>query len=129
MGFTRNPNADQEGDVSLKEMCLRALKIVELQTKSQGIEVKLHFPGNDILVRGHLNMLAQGFKNILQNSIDRVTDRIRHEKGFQGFLDIEIKTSGDHGLVLVTDNGKARKKPESALGAGPFGRFTNFSGP
>ncbi|MGZ3775145.1 MAG: histidine kinase dimerization/phospho-acceptor domain-containing protein [Pseudobdellovibrionaceae bacterium] len=119
LGFTRNPNADQEGDVSLKEVCLRALKIVELQTKSQGIEVKIHLPGIEMMVRGHFNLLAQAMKNILQNSIDHVTDRIRHEKGYHAVLDVEISSTLHQGItVSVTDNGTPEKNPNSPLGLG-----------
>lgn len=116
LGFTRDPNADREGEVSLKETCLRALKIVELQTKSQGIEVKLHFPAQDILVRGHLNLLAQALKNVLQNSMDRLTDRIRHETGFRAFLDIEIAPEQDHASILIRDNGPVDKNPSLPMG-------------
>jgi PAS domain-containing protein len=118
LGFTRNPNADHEGDVSLKEVCLRALKIVELQTTSQGIEVKLHFPGEEILIRGHLNMLAQGLKNILQNAIDHMTERIRQEKGFRGLLDLEISAGPDSAQILIKDNGAAEKNPSLPMGLG-----------
>jgi len=118
LGFTRNPVADQVGQVSLKDVCLRALKIVELQTKSQGIEVKLHFPGDDITVRGHLNLLAQGLKNVLQNSIDHVTDKSRHEKGFRGFLDIEILAGPDNAQILIMDNGTPEKNASLPMGLG-----------
>lgn len=117
LGFTRNSNADQEGDVNLKEVCLRALKIVELQTKSQGIEVKIHFPGKDVMTLGHFNMLAQALKNILQNSIDHMTDRLRHEKGYQAVLDIEISVQDPQEVyIFVTDNGTPEKNPSSPLG-------------
>ncbi|KYG70448.1 histidine kinase dimerization/phospho-acceptor domain-containing protein [Bdellovibrio bacteriovorus] len=118
LGFTRNPNADQIGDISLKEACLRALKIVELQTKSQGIEVKLHFPGDDILVRGHLNLLAQALKNVLQSAIDHVTDRSRNEKGFRPILDIEISSGTELTYILVKDNGTPEKNPSLPIGLG-----------
>lgn len=118
LGFTRNPNADQEGVVSLKEVCLRALKIVELQTKSQGIEVKLHFPGEEISTIGHLNLLAQALKNVLQNSIDRLTDRIRHVKGFRALLDIEVAVTDGQGQIIIKDNGTPEKNPTSPLGLG-----------
>ncbi len=130
LGFTRNPNADQEGDVSLKEVCTRAFKIVELQTKSQGIEVKLHWStsasSDDILVIGHLNLLAQALKNLLQNSIDRINDRIRQQKGFKGFIDIEISagaglqsnTVGVGAHILVKDNGTPEKNPSLPIGLG-----------
>lgn len=118
LGFTRNPNSDQEGDVSLKEVALRALKIVELQTKSQGIEVKLHFPGNDPQVRGHFNMLAQGLRNVLQNSIDHLNDRLRHEKGFRGILDIAIIADSETAQIVITDNGTPEKNPSLPIGLG-----------
>ncbi|KYG68520.1 histidine kinase [Bdellovibrio bacteriovorus] len=118
LGFTRNPNADQIGDISLKEACLRALKIVELQTKSQGIEVKLHFPGDEILVRGHLNLLAQALKNVLQSAIDHVTDRSRNEKGFRPILDIEISSGAELTYILVKDNGTPEKNPSLPIGLG-----------
>lgn len=118
LGFTRNPNADQEGEFSLKEVCLRALKIVELQTKSQGIEVKLHFPGDDVLIRGHLNMVAQGLKNILQNAIDHITERIRQEKGFHGLLDLEISADSEAAQILIKDNGIPEKNLSLPMGLG-----------
>lgn len=118
LGFTRNPNADQVGVVHLKEACLRALKIVELQTKSQGIDVRLHFPGDDITTLGHLNLLAQGLKNVLQNAIDHVTDRARHEKGFRGTLDIEITGTISESMILITDNGTPEKNPHLPIGLG-----------
>lgn len=118
LGFTRNPNADQVGEVHLKEACLRALKIVELQTKSQGIDVRLHFPGDEVTTLGHLNLLAQGLKNILQNAIDHVTDRARHEKGFRGTLDIEITGTSSETTILITDNGTPEKNPHLPIGLG-----------
>lgn len=118
LGFTRNPNSDQEGDVSLKEVCLRALKIVELQTKSQGIEVKLHFPGDDVQIRGHHNMLSQGLKNILQNAIDHVSERVRQEKGFRGLLDLEISAQQETAQILIKDNGTPEKNHSLPMGLG-----------
>ena len=118
LGFTRNPNVDEIGAVSVKDICLRALKIVELQTKSQGIEVKLHFLGQDILALGHLNLLAQGLKNILQSSIDRLTERVRAEKGFRGVLDLEITAGAEGPEITIIDNGQPEKNPHLPLGLG-----------
>lgn len=118
LGFTRDPNADREGAVSLKEVCMRSLKIVELQTKSQGIEVKLHFPAGDVVIRGHLNMLAQALKNILQVSIDRVNERIRQSKDFHAVMDIEITLTNDIPKILIHDNGSPEKSTSMPLGLG-----------
>jgi signal transduction histidine kinase len=120
LGFTRTPNVDVEGDVSLKDVSMRALKIVELQTKSQGIDVKLHFPGQDVWVKGHLNLLAQALKNVLQNSIDHLTEKARSTKGFRGVLDIEIQIRTDGKLgsaaILIKDNGLQEKNTNHPIG-------------
>lgn len=118
LGFTRSPNADDNGIVSLKDVSLRALKIVELQTKSQGIEVKLHFPAADVMTRGNQNLLAQGLKNVFQNAIDHLTDRIRHEKGFDAVLDLEIASTGSGPEIRVLDNGTVDKNPALPIGLG-----------
>ncbi|MEN0058708.1 MAG: HAMP domain-containing sensor histidine kinase, partial [Bdellovibrio sp.] len=118
LGFTRNPHVDQEGDLNLRDVCLRALKIVELQTKSQGIEVKMHFPPGNLILRGHLNMLAQAFKNIFQTALDRILERSRQEKGFQGRLDIEIGSHLQTALVQITDNGVPMKNGALPLSLG-----------
>jgi nitrogen-specific signal transduction histidine kinase len=122
LGFSRNPNADQEGDVSMKEIVNRALKIVELHTKSLGIEVKLHVPAQDVLVRGHLNLLAQAVKNILQNAIDHVIDKGRKQPGFSAKLDIEITpantTPSSFATLLIKDNGTPEKNPSLPIGLG-----------
>ncbi|MNL11020.1 Sporulation kinase A [compost metagenome] len=116
LGFTRTPNVDVEGDVSLKDVSMRALKIVELQTKSQGIDVKLHFPGTDVWVKGHLNLLAQALKNVLQNSIDHLTEKARSTKGFRGVLDIEIQIQSGSAAILIKDNGLQEKNTNHPIG-------------
>lgn len=118
LGFTRNPNVDEIGEVSVKDICLRALKIVELQTKSQGIEVQLQFPPQEVMALGHLNLLAQGLKNILQSAMDRVTERIHTEKGFRGFLHLQVQSSTEGPEILIRDNGHPDKNPHLPLGLG-----------
>lgn len=118
LGFTRNANSDEEGDINLKETCLRALKIVELQTKSIGIEVKINFPAEDIFVRGHFNLLAQAIKNLLQNSIDHIIERLHQEKSFDGLLDLEITATAQSAYISIKDNGVPEKNTSLPMGLG-----------
>jgi two-component system NtrC family sensor kinase len=109
LGFARSPTSDSIGSVNLREVCLRALKIVELQTKSQGIEVKLHFLGEEVHTQGHLNLLAQALKNLLQNSIEHLTEK-RGQSSEVGLLELEIaKDPQQNFILLVKDNGLAEK--------------------
>lgn len=122
LGFTRNPNADQEGDISLTDVCQRALKIIELRTKSLGIDVRMHMPAQNILVRGHLNLLAQALKNVLQNSIEHIVNEIRTTQGFRGLLDIEIGSESRQDVqvayLIIKDNGSPEKNSSVPIGLG-----------
>lgn len=118
LGFTRNPHADEVGIISLKETILRALKILELQTKSQGIEVKTIFPAQEITLTGHLNILAQGIKNVLQHSIDHLSEKVRQEKGFHGVLEISVTENNQSIEVLIFDNAAVEKNTSLPLGLG-----------
>lgn len=70
--FTRNPEIDEIQDIDLAEVLQRAFKIMELQTKSLGIEIQLIQPVPVKKFRGHRNLLAQAFKNLLQISLDNM---------------------------------------------------------
>ncbi|RYZ63527.1 MAG: histidine kinase, partial [Proteobacteria bacterium] len=83
LGFTRNPNVDEIADLDLRDVVKRAFKIVELQIKSQAIDVILDLPDNHFPTRGHLNLLSQAIKNILQSGFDAILSRRR--KGNEAF--------------------------------------------
>lgn len=114
LGFARNPNADLNGNINLKDVCLRALKIVEFQTKSKGIEVRIHLPAEEKIFHGHFNLLSQAVKNILQNAIDRITERIQIEKGIKGILDIELSGNEENIIIAISDNGTKEKATGSS---------------
>jgi C4-dicarboxylate-specific signal transduction histidine kinase len=116
LGFTRNPNVDELAEVSLQDVCNRALKILELQTKSLGIHVVTHFPVRDCKIFGHLNLLSQAVKNVLQNAIDGLSDKIRSQQGFRGILDITLEESPDRATLTIRDNNSAQKNSNLAVG-------------
>lgn len=118
LGFTRNPDSDQEGLFSLAEVCARALKILELETKSKGIAVKLSTPSENIMIQGHFNLLAQGLKNILQSCIDRIGEKSRTEKGYRAFLEVRLWLEDNSANILITDNGVPEKNPSLPVGLG-----------
>lgn len=118
LGFARNPNVDKIGSASLQEVCSRALKIVELQTKSLGIESRL-ICQRDIQVQGHLNLLAQGLQNLLQVAIDRITEKNKTTKGLRGQLTVEIlSTDQEPAQIIIKDNGLLDKNTNLPIGLG-----------
>lgn len=115
LGFTRNPSADEIKDISLREVCSRAMKIVELQTKSMGIKVTLQSTG-EVFVRGHLNLLSQALKNVLQRSIDSIAEKTRTSGAFAAHIHIELKENSADPEIWVSDNGTVHKNSHLAVG-------------
>ena len=68
-------------------------------------------------MRGHLNLLAQAFKNLLQNAIDHVADKARQQKNFKGLIEVEILKEGEKALIRILDNGTLDKS-SSPMGLG-----------
>lgn len=107
LGFTRDPLADQESEFDLKDVILRAQKIVELQTRSRGIEIKLQLSPRPAPFRGHLNLLSQAIRNLLQMSIDSIKEKAHNQKGFHGVIEIHLTVQEMDYQIMVLDNGQS----------------------
>lgn len=105
LGFSRKNQEDQYTPVLLKKVLERSIKIVELQSKSQGIEIILDVVPEDIEVLGHDNLLAQAFCNILQNSIDAIIEKKQSQPQYEGVIRIEVRLKNSKPTVTISDNG------------------------
>ncbi|MGZ5279181.1 MAG: histidine kinase dimerization/phospho-acceptor domain-containing protein [Pseudobdellovibrionaceae bacterium] len=113
LGFTRNPEVDEEMDLDLRDVLQRAAKIVELQTKSRGIEVKLNCPPEPVIFRGHLNLLSQAVRNLLQSSIDSLIEKSQSQRGFQGLIELRLDVKENEYSFNILDNGLAGESAPS----------------
>jgi nitrogen fixation/metabolism regulation signal transduction histidine kinase len=127
LGFTRNPTVDEEADLDLRDVLQRAVKIVELQTKSRGIEVKLHLPAEPMLFKGHLNLLSQAVRNLLQASIDSLIEKSQSQRGFQGLIELRMEMKDSEYLIHILDNGLAGESAPS-LGLSVAGQIIHDYG-
>ncbi len=107
LNFTRNPSLDEETNLDLTEVIHRTVKIVELQTRSRGIEVKVNLNSAGHPFRGHMNLLSQAFRNLLQVSIDSIIDHSRTHRGFQGVIEIREEQKENEYCLRILDNGLA----------------------
>jgi len=117
LGFTRNPNVDEITDLDLRDVIKRAYKIMELQIKSQAIEVTLNLPDKICAARGHLNLLSQAIKNILQMAVDSIQMRVKKSTAdFKGQLEVSLLLTTDKYVISVKNNGVNYEKESAGLG-------------
>ncbi|GIL17611.1 MAG: signal transduction histidine kinase [Oligoflexia bacterium] len=107
LGFVRNPTADEYKEFDIREAIERAIKIVELQTKSMGIEIKVQFPNKPALITGYLNVISHAFQNLLQNSIERIIEQIRTQTPLHGIIEIKVVELSQDIEITIIDNGPA----------------------
>lgn len=117
LGFTRNPNVDEIADLDLRDVIRRAYKIMELQFKSQAIDVTLNLPDTHCPTRGHLNLLSQAIKNILQMAFDSIQMRAKKSTGdFKALLAVDLQLTTDKYVISVKNNGVIYEKESAGLG-------------
>lgn len=117
LGFTRNPNADEITDLDLRDVVKRAFKIIELQIKSQAAEITLNLPDKPCPARGHLNLLSQAIKNVLQNALDAIVQRRKNNTDpFVGHIEVRLELTPEKYFIFVQHNGLNYEKESAGLG-------------
>ena len=99
-----DPSAEEKQRFNLFSALDRAIKIVELKTKSLGIEIKIKNDSADYPLDGYFNLLAQAFKNILTRSIESILDTQQKNKNDKGIIEIHILKKENEYEMLFIDN-------------------------
>lgn len=106
LNFTRSPGQEQKTQLDLRDVLRRALGILILKTRSQGIEVKTDFPDDPAWVDGHFNQLTQALQNVLQSSLSSIQEKLVTQRGFQPVLEVVMKIHEGEISLSVLDNGR-----------------------
>jgi two-component system, NtrC family, sensor kinase len=105
LGFARLRGERTLEETDLRDAIQRAVKLIELQTRSKGIEVSIQLADGPAPVMGQLNALSQALCNILQNAIDAVSERMQQQKKFLGKIDLVLDRAEEHYQIRISDNG------------------------
>lgn len=105
LSFARKQDLGDFTRVEAREVIDRAVKLIELQSKSKGIAIDIRVPEGSLAVLGSAGALSQALCNLLQNSIDAITDRLIDEPLFTGKISIDVQAGEAMLQIRVTDNG------------------------
>jgi len=105
LSFTRRQEQSTSQPVELRQVVDQALKIIELQTRSLGIEVEITSPKTEAKVLGHFNLLSQALSHILQNAFEAVSERLSQTPGYKGHIKVTIQPNNEHLILQIADNG------------------------
>ncbi len=103
--FTRSPSSEEWRPVDLKDILARSLKIVEIQSKSMGVEVRITQSEEPIIINAYFGHLAQALQNILAASLQSISEAIGFNKISKGFIEIQLSMEEKYVEIKILDNG------------------------
>lgn len=110
LGFTRSSNLDEKKEFDLREALLRALSILDLQTRSQGFEARRQLPSTPQMVYGNPNLISQALTNLLQNAVHHMNTN-PHKVTPQ--IEVVMNDMKDSVEVRILDNGVSAPIPST----------------
>ncbi|MCC6277075.1 MAG: PAS domain-containing protein [Oligoflexia bacterium] len=109
LAFSRQESLDRKPE-SVKGLIDFALKIMELQSRSLGIETKVTCTPEDLKVHVSRSQIVQVLVNVLQNSCESISDQLIATRSAQpGLISIAAKLiphgPETHAQITIQDNG------------------------
>lgn len=104
LSFARKHDLSDVVAIDLWEVIDKSVKLIELQSKSKGIAVEFERK-TPALIQCSQNALSQALCNILQNSIDAISEKIKDDPLFPGKILIELSLTDDKYRLRLSDNG------------------------
>lgn len=103
--FSRRQENVQSEKIDLNDLVRHTLKIIELQTRSLGIQVEAVTPEDKTEIMGQSHLLTQALNYVLQNSFDAVSEKLSSTPGYKGQIKVEVLKNKDQISLTVIDNG------------------------
>lgn len=76
LGFTRVNTLEGAKELDLRKVIAKVCGILDLQFKSRGMGIRFHEPADPVLIKGHLNLLAQAFLSLIQGHFVRTAGKL-----------------------------------------------------
>jgi signal transduction histidine kinase len=104
LSFARKQDMGEFTRVDLTQILDRAVRLVELQSKSKGIRIQFDL-GGLISTKGSGNALTQVLCNLLQNSIDSISEKLKSDPLYPGAIQVQMIQKEGRIQMQITDNG------------------------
>ena len=105
LGFARKSSMENDDSFDFNDVIHHSLKLVEIQTKSMGIQVDWSRDSRSLMMSGNSNQLVQALRNILQNSIEAIERKKELDNGFIGHIELDVSVKGKTLVLEIQDNG------------------------
>ncbi len=105
LGFARKGDISDRRVVDLRDVLNQALRITDLQTRSQGIEMKIEMPEESMPLTAQSNQLSQALCNLVQNAAEAVLEKRRANARAEGRITIRLVPQKENYSMEIIDTG------------------------
>lgn len=105
LSFARKQDLGEFQKINLWDIVERSVRLIELQSKSIGISI-VWTRSAPKYVQGSSNALSQALCNLLQNSLDAISERVKSDPRFNGEIRLEVFSDNKKCHLRVSDNGQ-----------------------
>ena len=114
LGFSRKTYFEISEALDVNELVDKTLKLSDLQTRYSNINIDVNPSKTKLCVSGDENQLIQALRNILQNAVEAVQQKLDEDSGYDGQIRIEIGENKQNVQITVSDNGPGIPKSQQS---------------
>jgi len=88
--------------INITDVVNRSVDFVKMSSKNK---ININTAKKRLMINGDIEQLNRVFINLIKNSEEAFSDRVKKDPNFKGKIDIEIISNNDYIVVRLTDNG------------------------
>lgn len=104
LNFTRSPEGEPKARLDFVALVKAALVLLEVKTRSAGIELRTTLPSTPIWVEGYSSFLSQALQNLLQASAQTLSDLHNADSEFLGLIEVRVEIFSGEVHTRILDN-------------------------
>lgn len=105
LGFARKSPTLEKGRYDLRLLISQALKITDLQTRSQGVTVNVSLPDQPLWIHAQENQITQALCNLVQNATEAVLEKRKADPRVPCEINIRLSHSQNQDWIEIQDSG------------------------
>ncbi len=101
LGFTRKSGLEEFGKIDLKKMISQVLKIVEIQTRSQGLVIHTEMVDEETIISGRSTFLSQALQEIFSQGMSSFKSEENGTLIFRGEISLKLISDRDYFTIEI----------------------------
>ncbi len=119
LGFTRKSGMEELAQVDLKKLISQVLKIIEIQTRSQGLVIHTEMIDEDAMINGRSTFLSQALQEIINQGMNSFKTEENGNFIFRGEISLRLNSDSTHFTVEMSFVNKQASQSLKGPGLGP----------